>query len=220
MSASTSAWIDLSVPVRKDMVHWPGDPEYQIERVRDYARGDDLVLSHISLGVHTGTHMDAPLHFVRGGDTIDHIPLDATVGEARVVEIHDQESVKAGELRDAGIRRGERILLKTGNSAGRWGTDEFQKNFVYIAHEGAEYLASVGIRSVGVDYLSVGGFFKDGPETHRALLGAGIWVIEGLNLAPLEAGKYELVCLPLKLVGAEGAPARAIARPLSTGRGA
>jgi arylformamidase len=208
------SWVDLSVPVRNGMVHWPDDPEYHIDRTRDYARGDELVLSHISLGVHTGTHMDAPLHFVRGGETIDHIPLDATVGEARVIEIRDPESVKSGELREAGVKAGERILLKTANSAGRWATDEFQKDFVYIARDGAEYLASVGIRSVGVDYLSVGGFFKDGPETHRALLGAGIWVIEGLNLAPVRSGRYELVCLPLKLVGAEGAPARAIARPV------
>jgi arylformamidase len=206
------SWLDLSVPVRNGMVHWPGDPEFHIDRVRDYANGDNLVLSHIDLGVHTGTHMDAPLHFVPGGATIDQIPLDATVGLARVIEISDPESVKPAELVAANIQPGERILLKTANSNGRWNTPEFQKDFVYISREAAAYLASIPIRAVGVDYLSVGGFYKDGPETHRALLGAGIWVMEGLNLAALNAGSYELVCLPLKLMGAEGAPARAIAR--------
>ena len=209
-----SPWIDLSVPVRNGMVPWPGDPEYKIDRVHDFARGDELVLSHIDLGVHTGTHMDAPQHFVRDGITIDRTPLDATVGEARVIEIHDPESVKASELEAAGIRAGERILLKTENSAKRWATDEFQKDFVYISHQAAKFLVNAGVRSVGVDYLSVGGFYKDGPETHRALLGASIWIIEGLNLSALHAGRYELICLPLKLVGAEGAPARAIARPI------
>ncbi len=209
-----SSWIDLSVPVRNGMVHWPGDPEYKIDRVHDFERGDELVLSHIDLGVHTGTHMDAPQHFVRGGISIDKIPLDATVGEARVIEIQDEESVKVSELESAGIQAGERILLKTQNSAKRWGTDEFQKDFVYISHEAAQFLVKAGVRAVGIDYLSVGGFYKDGPETHRALLGGSIWIIEGLNLSALSAGRYDLVCLPLKLVGAEGAPARAIARPL------
>lgn len=212
----SSSWIDLSVSVHNGMVHWPGDPEFYIDRIKDYASGDDLVLSHMDLGVHTGTHMDAPLHFVQGGETIDHMPLDATVGEARVIEIDDPESVKLAELQRAGIEEGERILLKTANSATAWNTDEFQKSFVYISREAAEYLASLRIKAVGVDYLSVGGFYKDGLETHRALLSAGIWVIEGLNLTPLHAGKWELICLPLRLTGVEAAPARAIARAITT----
>ena len=211
----SSSWIDLSVSVHNGMVHWPGDPEFHIDRIKDHAAGDDLVLSHMDLGVHTGTHMDAPLHFVPGGETIDHMPLDATVGEARVIDIDDPESVKLAELERAGIEEGERILLKTANSDNVWDTDEFQKSFVYISREAAEYLASKRIKSVGVDYLSVGGFYKDGLETHRALLSAGIWVIEGLNLTPLHAGKWELICLPLRLTGAEAAPARAIARPIT-----
>lgn len=208
-------WIDLSIPVRNGMVHWPGDPEFHIERVKDFRAGDDLTLSHIDLCVHTGTHMDAPLHFLRDGQTIDQLPLDATVGEARVVEIRDAESVKVRDLEEAQIRPGERILFKTANSARRWRSDEFQKDFVYISQEAARFLAEAGVGSIGVDYLSVGGFSKDGPETHRALLGAGIWVIEGLNLDPLHEGVWDFVCLPLKLIGAEGAPARAIARSLA-----
>ncbi len=207
-----SPWIDLSVPIRNGMVHWPGDPEFHIDRVKDYSAGDALVLSHIDLGVHTGTHMDAPLHFVPGGKTIDQIPLDATVGIARVIEISDPACVTAAELEAARPQAGERLLLKTTNSAGRWNTDTFDENFVYISREAAECLVAARVRSVGVDYLSVGGFFKDGKETHSALLGAGVWIIEGLNLAPLYSGAWDLICLPLKLMGAEGAPARAIAR--------
>ncbi len=215
MKAMPSSWIDLSVPVRNGMVHWPGDPEFHINRVKEYDAGDELMLSHMDLGVHTGTHMDAPLHFVEGGETIDRMPLDATVGEARVIEIQHTECVTAHELQHAKIQKGERILLKTRNSAQAWNTDEFQKNFIYISREAAEHLADMGIRSVGVDYLSVGGFYKDGPETHRVLLGAGIWIIEGLNLTPLHAGKWELICLPLRLAGAEAAPARAMARAMT-----
>jgi len=208
-------WIDISVPVRNGMVHWPGDPAYHLNRIRDFANGDSHVLSEMSLGVHTGTHMDAPLHFVRGGATIDQIPLDATVGEARVIEIADPESVKPAELEGAGIRAGERILFKTINSTVAWRTEHFHKDFVYISREAAAFLVSAGIRSVGIDYLSIGGFYKDGLETHRALLGAGIWVIEGLNLSAVSPGPCDLICLPLKLVDAEGAPARAIVRPIN-----
>ena len=211
----SSSWIDISVTVRNGMVHWPGDPAFHIDRIKDHAKGDGLVLSHMDLGVHTGTHMDAPLHFVAGGETIDHMPLDATVGEARVIEISDPESVKREELLGADIQEGERILFKTANSVTAWNTDEFQKSFVYISRGAAEFLAKARVKTVGVDYLSVGGFYKDGAETHHALLGAGIWVIEGLNLTPLHTGKWDLVCLPLKLAGAEGAPARAMARPIS-----
>ena len=194
------------------MVHWPGDAPYQIERLKDFANGDPLTLSYIKLGVHTGTHMDAPLHFVKGGSTIDSMPIEATVGLARVVSIHDRESVKVAELEPLNLQPGERILFKTYNSEHCWNTDAFAEDFIYISHEAAEYLAACQVRTVGVDYLSVGGFRKDGLETHQALLGGGIWVIEGLNLQGIEPGNYELMCLPLKLANAEGAPARALVR--------
>jgi arylformamidase len=205
-------WIDVSVPVKNGMVHWPGDAPYEIERLKDFAKGDPLTLSYIKLGVHTGTHMDAPLHFVEGGSTIDSMPIEATVGPARVVAIRDRESVKVAELETLNLQPGERILFKTYNSEHCWNTDTFAEDFIYISHEGAEYLAARQVRTVGVDYLSVGGFRKDGLETHQALLGGGIWVIEGLNLQGIEPGNYELMCLPLKLANAEGAPARALVR--------
>lgn len=209
-----SDWIDVSVPVRNGMVHWPGDPAFRIDRVMDQEKGDKATLSHIDLGVHTGTHMDAPLHFVKKAPTIDEMPMDATVGPARVIQIRDKESIKREELLDHQIQSNERILFKTYNSDHAWLSDIFVEDFVYISQDAAQYLAQSGVRTVGVDYLSVGGFKNDGVETHEALLGAGVWVIEGLNLNGVEPGNYELICLPLKLIDAEGAPARAILRSL------
>jgi arylformamidase len=207
-------WIDISVPVRNGMVRWPGDPAFHIERAQDQEKGDVATVSRMTLGVHTGTHMDAPLHFIRNGAAIDSMPLDATIGRARVIGIDDPKSIKRGELLSHRILPGERILFKTRNSDGAWNTDQFDEDFVFISHDAAAYLAECGIRCVGVDYLSVGGFREDGPETHHALLGAGIWIVEGLNLHGIEPGDYELACLPLRLMGSEGAPARAIIRRL------
>jgi arylformamidase len=154
--------------------------------------------------------MDGPLHFVREGKGLDEMPLEATIGRARVIEIRALESIKPNELEPHCLGRGERILFKTQNSARHWSTEDFIKDFVYVSQEAARYLADRGIRTVGVDYLSVGGFRKDGVETHRALLEAGIWVIEGLVLSEVEPGEYELVCLPIKIERSDGAPARAI----------
>jgi len=150
------------------------------------------------------------ISFFQDGKSIDTMPLSATIGRARVIEIQDTESIKVAELEQYRIQMGERLLFKTINSTQYWQTDAFEKNFVFISQEAAEYLGKVRVQTIGVDYLSVGGYFKDGPETHRALLGASIWIIEGLNLAPVAAGEYELICLPVKLTGSEGAPARAI----------
>ncbi len=208
----TEAWIDVSVPLRTGMVHWPDNPPVSIERMLDIERGDVANVSKLSMGAHTGTHMDAPLHFFRTGRGLDTMPLTATIGRARVIEIRDPESIKPEELRPHRIQRGERVLFKTRNSARCWQTDDFVEDFVYISQEAARYLAAQQVQTVGVDYLSVGGFFKDGVETHHALLEAGIWIIEGLNLANIAPGIYELVCLPLKIEGSDGAPSRAILR--------
>ena len=209
-------WIDVSVPLRTDMVHWPDNPPVSIERMLDIEHGDLANVSKLSMGAHTGTHMDAPLHFFRTGKGIDTMPLMATIGRARVIEIRDPESIKPEELGSYQLRRGERILFKTRNSARCWQTDDFVEDFVYISQEAARYLAVQQIQTVGVDYLSVGGFFKDGVETHYALLEAGIWIIEGLNLSNIAPGIVELICLPLKIEGSDGAPSRAILRVVET----
>ena len=203
-------WVDVSVPLRSGMVHWPDNPPVRIDRMLDMDRGDVANVSKISLGSHTGTHMDAPIHFVRDGVGIDRMPLDATIGHARVIEIQDPVSIKPNELGPHGIGRGERILFKTRNSSREWWTQDFIEDFVYVSQEAARYLADSEVRTV--DYLSVGGFREDGVETHQALLSAGIWVIEGLNLSRVGPGEYELTCLPLKVAGGDGAPARAILR--------
>lgn len=208
------SWIDVSVPLHDGMVHWPDNPPVSIQRTMSMERGDVCNVTKMSLGVHTGTHMDAPIHWIPDGAGMDAMPPDATIGPARVIAIQDTVSIKPEELRPHDIQRGERVLFKTRNSERCWTTDAFVEDFVFISHEAAHYLIESGIRTVGVDYLSVGGYTMDGPETHRALLEAGIWIIEGLNLSPVTPGAYELICLPLRIAGADGAPARALLRPL------
>ncbi len=209
-------WIDISIPLKTGMVHWPGDPEVRVERVLATERGDPANVSSIAMGSHTGTHMDPPFHYIPGGTTLDAMPFEATIGPARVIEIEDPESAKPEELARHDIKPGERILLKTRNSQRAWSTDNFLADFVFISGPGAEYLAERDIRLIGVDYLSVGGFYADGDAIHRALLGAGIWIVEGLNLAGVGPGQYELVCLPIRIQQSDGAPARAVLRPIDS----
>jgi arylformamidase len=207
-------WIDVTVPVHDGMAHWPGDLPYKRKLTESIAGGSVANLSQIELSAHTGTHMDAPRHFIEGAPTIDTMPIEATVGRARVIEIRDPEVIRKTEVEFYKPQKGERILFKTRNSSHAWKTSEFQEKYVYIPPDTAEYLAAVGVMTIGVDYLSVGGYQAGGKETHIALLGAGIWIIEGLNLEGVKAGDYQLVCLPLKLEGSDGSPARAILRRL------
>jgi arylformamidase len=197
------------------MVHWPGDPAFEIHKALDQKKGDVCTVSFVSMGVHTGTHMDAPRHFIEDAATIDQMPLDATMGPARVIPIQDRKSIGRQELELHDVQPGERVLFKTANSDQAWKTDDFDEDFIFIDKSGAEYLAERGVRLVGVDYLSVGGYKQDAVATHVALLGAGIWVIEGLDLGAVEPGAYELLCLPLKMIGSDGSPARAILRRIA-----
>jgi arylformamidase len=203
-----SDWIDISVPLRVGMVVFAFENNLQIERRASMERGDRGNNSTIHMGVHTGTHMDAPRHVIIDGKTIDQMPLSEAIGPARVIEIHDKESVKADELKQYKITRGERILFKTYNSERCWKTDTFTPDFTYVAEDAARFLVDAGVKLVGIDYLSVGG----PPLTHRILLGAGIWLLEGLDLSPVSPGNYDLICLPLKLVQTEGSPVRAVVR--------
>ncbi len=207
--------LDISVPLRSGMVHWPGDPPVRIRRVKQIGRGSSSNLFLLSMGSHTGTHMDAPGHFLRSGRTIDQLPLPSVIGPARVIAIRHPRWIGVEELRPHRIQRGQRILFKTRNSSRCWKGNSFIKEFVHISEEAARFLAVRGIRCVGVDYLSVGGYKRDGALVHRILLGAGVWIIEGLNLSRVKAGRYELICLPLKIRRGDGAPARAILRLLS-----
>jgi arylformamidase len=208
-------WIDVSVTVRSGMPHWPDNPPIVMERVMDLSRGDDANVSHLAMGVHSGTHMDGPVHFIHEGPGLDEMPLTATMGEARVIEIEHPREITVRELAKHGLRAGERILFRTSNSIRCWQAGDFIEDFVYISEPAARHLAETRIRTVGVDYLSVGGYHADGALIHRILLEAGIWIIEGLDLSPVTGGRYEMICLPVKLHGSDGAPARAILRPIS-----
>jgi arylformamidase len=212
----TNGWIDVSVPLRTGMVHWPDNPPVSIERMLDISKGDNANVSALSMGSHTGTHMDAPIHFLNDGIGLDQMDVDATFGRARVIQIDDAEAIHAEVIEGEEIHPGDRIIFRTRNSFADWWLQPFKTDFVYLSHEAARLLAERKVRTVGVDYLSVGGYKRDGSETHRALLGAGIWIIEGLRLNQIEPGDYELVCLPLLITGADGAPARALLRAVTT----
>ena len=213
--STASGWIDISAPLRNGMVTWPGDAPFERIDTLQIANGDPCNLSEIRSSAHIGTHMDAPRHYLPDAAGIETMPIAAGIGRARVIEIRDPEVIRTSELAAQHLGQGERVLFKTRNSQYVWKTDRFQQNYVYIPPETARYLAEHGVRTVGVDYLSVGGFESGGAETHRILLEAGIWIIEGLMLEQVEAGDYELVCLPLKIIGGDGAPARALLRKLS-----
>jgi arylformamidase len=208
----SQAWIDISVALHSGIVYWPGDRPFERAKTHTIANGDPCNVSEFSASAHIGTHLDAPCHYLENGAGIESFPISAGVGPARVIAIHDPELIRVNELKPYHLAKGERILFKTRNSEECWTTSKFQERFVYIPHETAAYLADCCIQTVGVDYLSVGGYDSDGPETHRTLLKAGIWIIEGLNLKDVEPGDYELVCLPLKMVESDGAPARAVLR--------
>jgi arylformamidase len=209
-----SHWIDISLPLHDGMVHWPGDAPFERRKTLALADGDACNLSEIRCSAHTGTHMDAPLHFIEQGATIDSLPLDATVGPARVIEIRDPRLIRIDELERHHPSQGDRLLFKTANSR-LWRTNEFQSDYVHIPPETARYLVGIGVRTVGVDYLSVGHGEGGDAETHRILLAAGVWIIEGINLEQVTHGNYELICLPLKILGGDGAPARALLRSIS-----
>jgi len=210
----TGDWIDISAPLRNGMVTWPGDASFERTSTLEIAKGDPCNLSQISTTAHIGTHMDAPRHYLAGAAGMETMPITASIGRARVIEIRDPEMIRISELEPHRLAKGERVLFKTRNSTHAWKSDRFQENYVFIPPDSARYLAGHGIQTVGVDYLSVGGFESGGPETHRILLEAGIWIIEGLYLEHVEPGEYELVCLPLKIIGGDGAPARAVLRKL------
>jgi arylformamidase len=209
----SKGWTDVTAPLHSGMVHWPDNPPVKIERMLDISKGDNANVSELSMGSHTGTHMDAPVHFINDGISLDKMDLAATIGPARVINVDDEEAIHPDAIKGEEINPGDRILFKTRNSNSEWWSEPFNEKFIYLTHEAAELLAEREVRTVGVDYLSVGGYKRDGAQTHRALLEAGIWIIEGLRLGEIEPGAYDLICLPLLITGADGAPSRALLRP-------
>jgi len=201
---------DISVPVVNGGVVYPGNPEIRIEPHSELAKGASSNLSRLSFGSHTGTHVDAPRHFIEDGSTVDRLPLNALIGPAHLIAFGDDVTSVTEELLQRKPLQGvERLLIRTRNSS--FITDrEFHPDYTYLAPDGAEYLSSLGVKLVGVDYFSVEQFHSGHHRTHRTLLENGIVIVEGLNFSDIVQGAYTLCCLPLRLEGLDGAPARAV----------
>lgn len=216
--------IDISVPLHTGMVFYPGDTEPSIEPGKQISAGDSANMSDIRLGSHSGTHVDAPHHFVDGEGTVDELPLEALLGRVRVLDLTDADgTIEATDLERAGIgseRSGSeasepvrRILLKTGNSD-LWGEPGFHEDFLALGDSGADMIVELGMRLIGNDYLSIERFHSDTHYVHRRLLEAGAVILEGVDLRDVRPGDYELICLPLRIEGGDGAPARAVLREI------
>jgi arylformamidase len=201
--------IDVSVPNGPGQHVYPGDPEPRIESVRRIERGDPCNLSLLHLGSHTGTHVDAPYHFLADGPRLGQVPLDRMVGPCVVADLRGRRALDAAAFSGAPIERGDIVVCLTDNSA-RWNAPAFQKDFVYVTVDGAEVLLDRGVRALGMDYLSIEEFGSPDFPVHHRLLGAGVFVIEGLDLRRVAPGRYYLVCLPLRFPDLDGAPARAV----------
>jgi arylformamidase len=173
-------------------------------------------MSMMEIVSHTGTHIDAPLHFIPGGASISDMPLDAAIGPCRVIEIKDPEKITAGELERHDIKKGERVLFKTRNSPRVYNSEKFVEDYVYLDADGASCLVSKGITLFGLDSISIGSFknWENLHRTHETLLGAGIYILEDCALGGVPPGEYDLLCLPLLMWHGDGAPCRAILRPL------
>jgi arylformamidase len=210
-----SRWIDISVPLESGMAAWPGDTPFQIEPEADMNAGAGYNLSRLVMSSHAGTHIDAPRHFFSDGKTISDFPPEAGCGEARVLEFNNTGAITKAMLAPRRICRGERILFKTNNSE-LISAGKFREDYTYLTEDAADYLAERGIILAGIDYLSVAAY-ESQAAVHRKLLGAGIWIIECLNLSKIRPGRYEMVCLPLKISGADGAPARAAVKKKRSG---
>ena len=214
---SEQAWLDVTYPVRPEMVVWPGQPETERHRVSSIDEGKDSNVSVLTMSLHTGTHMDAPLHFYGDGADITKAPFEAMFGSVRVAEVSggvvSRAELTAYEKRVGALKPGERIFFKTKNSERDWSTEPFNENYVAVDADAAQYLVEREIAVVGVDYLSVAPF-SDTFHTHRTLLGAGVWVIEGLDLRDINEGHFEMAALPLKIVGSDASPLRVLLRPL------
>ena len=201
--------LDVSVPLTAGMPAFPGNPDFELQPVKRIATGGSSNVSRLVMSTHTGTHVDAPRHFLDDGAAVDALPLDLLLGRVRVVEISHRGGIGAEELAAAGLREDLRVLLKTPNSA-LWNSGTFHDDYTHVTESGARYLVEQGVKVVGIDYLSIEQFRKPGAPAHRMLLSNGVIVIEGLNLAEADAGMYEMYCLPLAVSGGDGAPARVV----------
>ena len=201
---------DISVPIRSGGLVYPGNPEIDITLQQAVSKGASANVSLIKFGSHTGTHADASRHFFDDGQPIDQIPLDRLIGPALLVRFGDHlRAVGAEELREHDLKGHRRVLLRTRNS-GLLSQKEFMRDYTYLAPDGAQYLVDKGVELVGIDYLSIEQFHSGHHKSHRTLLGHSVVIVEGLDLSLPPAGEYEFICLPLRIEGCDGAPARAV----------
>lgn len=202
---------DISLTISPDMPVWPGDPGVVLERVSKIEEGANSNVTRMAISAHTGTHVDAPFHFLPEGKPVERLVLKVLTGRAYVLGLEKADLITAAVLENSEIPpRTRRLLIKTRNSQ-YWKQEDkaFQTDFVGISADGAEFLVKRGVKLVGVDYLSVAPYKQSRP-THEILLKAGVVIVEGLDLSEVSQGRYSLFCLPLKLAGSDGAPARAI----------
>ncbi|HET6974788.1 MAG TPA: cyclase family protein [Pyrinomonadaceae bacterium] len=207
---------DVTVPVSNELPTWPTDPSVKISDFCSLSAGAGANVSMLNFGAHTGTHVDAPAHFIEGAAKVESLSLDALIGDATVIEVPEEAFVIDEEFVQKNYTPGtERIIFKTRNSA-FWNetTPQFHTDFTYLDLPAARWLAEQGIKLVGIDYLSIEKYASEKHETHLALLSRGVVILEGLNLTGIVAGKYELICLPLRLRSnlGDGSPARAVLR--------
>jgi arylformamidase len=203
--------IDVSVPLDATLPTYPHNTPFSLEAIKRLARGDSSNVSTLHMSAHTGTHVDAPRHFFDAGAGTEALPLELLVGRARVIEVASRAGIAAEDLAALDLSDDIRLLIKTHNSR-LWGSPTFHEDYVGVTESGAKHLVDHGIKVVGVDYLSVEKFRTPGAPAHHLLLGAGTIVIEGLDLRGVDPGIYEMMCLPLRVVGSDGAPARVVLR--------
>lgn len=218
MKANSDGWLDVTYPIFERMVVWPEQPPVSLPRLSTLTNGDTANVSLIAMSLHTGTHMDAPRHFIEGGADIAAAPLNVMMGPVRIARVDNAESVTEAEVRSferrsGDLKAGERVFFRTTNSDSDWSAAPFRKDYVALEPDAASYLAAKKLEVVGVDYLSVAPY-DDPVETHRILLGSGVWVIEGLDLRFVDEGHFEMLALPLKIVTGEASPLRVLLRPL------
>jgi arylformamidase len=203
--------IDVSVPLDAHLPTYPDNTPFSLDPIKRLARGDTSNVSSLHMSAHTGTHVDAPRHFFDDGLGTDALPLEMLFGRTRVIEMQTRKGIAAEDLAPLDLSEDLRVLIKTVNSW-LWGSPDFHTDYVGVTESGARHLVERGVKVVGIDYLSVEEFKTPGAPAHRTLLGAGTIVIEGLNLRDVEPGFYDMYCLPLRVVGSDGAPARVVLR--------
>ena len=198
---------DISLPIHEAMIVWPTDPRVSI--VRDPTKGKASTISRLEMGSHTGTHVDAPSHFIRGGGSVDQIALDILIGPARIFALDARGPINSEVLERLDLGGVSRVLFKTGNSD-LYKTGAFEPDFIYLTADGADMLIGKGVRLIGIDYLSIDEYGNREAPAHHRLLTEKVVILESIDLSGVEPGDYDLICLPLRLAGGDGAPARAV----------